>query len=75
MRYFTQSNVHGTPYPDCLWRYRKTNHILFEERWIPAEKIWQSTTLLTGMIIHGECTLDEISEDFAIALVPEAFQS
>ena len=47
-----------------------------EECWQKSENIWyERQGRLLWMQISGECTLEEISEDYAMALVPEAFKS
>jgi hypothetical protein len=61
MRYFGQFDVDGIFFKDCLYRYRNSDELILEEVWNPILRRWETTTLLTGMLIHGECTLSEIT--------------
>jgi hypothetical protein len=73
MRFFGQSDVHGEFFSDCLHRYRFENNLIYEETWNSNANFWERTDLLTGMIIHGECTLEEISVLKAKSICPRAF--
>jgi hypothetical protein len=73
VRFFSQSDAEGTMYADCLWRYISRDSLIFEHTWNANSKNWDMTTELTGMIVHGESSLVEISQQRAMDLVPDAF--
>jgi len=73
VRFFSQSDVDGTLYAACLWRYTSRDNLIFEHTWNPNSENWDMTTELTGMIVHGESSLVEISQQRAMDLVPNAF--
>jgi hypothetical protein len=74
MRYFGQSDIDGNFFKGCLYRYRNSNELIFEEVWNPNLQTWDPTTLLTGMLVHGECTLSEITSVFASQISLSAFE-
>jgi hypothetical protein len=74
MRYFGQSDIDGNFFKDCLYRYRNSNELVLEEVWNPNLQIWDPTTLLTGMLVHGECTLSEITSKVASQISLDAFK-
>lgn len=73
MKYFGQTDVHGKFFENCLYRYGKDNQYIFEQVWNQNTGYWQPTTTLTGMIIHGECTLEPIDLLKAKEIAPDAF--
>jgi hypothetical protein len=74
MRFFIQTDVKGTPYPETLWRYRFGENLIYEECWSSNAQMWIRTRTLTRMIVHGESTLEEITLERARTLVPLAFK-
>ncbi len=60
-------------YVDCLWRYMNQDNLIYEHTWNANSKNWDESTELTGMIVHGESSLIEISRQQAMELVPNAF--
>ena len=47
---------------------------MYEEVWNLNSGSWEATSLLTGMIIHGECTLEEITANEAMLVSPAALK-
>ena len=73
-QYFIQTDVDGSPF--AYWRRIWRDGVMSEECWQKSENVWyEKQGRLLWMQISGECTLQEISEDYAMALVPEAFKS
>ena len=73
-QYFIQTDVYGNHF--SYWRRIWRDGVMNEECWQKSKNIWfPSQGRLLWMQISGECTLQEISEDYAMALVPEAFES
>ena len=73
-QYFIQTDVFGHPF--SYWRRIWRNGVMHEECWQKTENIWfENQGRLLWMQISGECTLEEISEDLAKSLLPEAFKS
>lgn len=74
VRYFGQTDVQGKLFQNCLYRYRYANNVMYEEVWNLNSGSWEATSLLTGMIIHGECTLEEITANEAMLVSPAALK-
>jgi hypothetical protein len=72
-RFFSLSTVDGNVYSNCLWRYTSRDNLIYEHAWNENSMNWDITTELTGMIVHGESSLIEISRLRAKELVPGAF--
>lgn len=73
VKYFGQTDVDGNFFPNCLYRYREFDQTIIEEAWNQNLQTWESTDLLTGMIIHGECTLMPVDLLRAKEFSPDAF--
>jgi len=73
-QYFIQTDAYGVPF--SYWRRIWRDGVSSEECWQKSKNIWfPCQGRLLWMQISGECTLQEVSEDYAMALVPEAFES
>lgn len=73
-QYFIQTDVDGIAF--SFWRRIWRDEVMSEECWQKSENVWyEKKGRLLWMQISGECTLQELSEDYAMALVPEAFKS
>lgn len=65
VRFFSQFDVYDQPYPDALFRYREEGDLMYEEHWNSFTKTWDHTSHLTRLLTGGDCTVMEISQDFA----------
>ena len=61
--------------PGILWRYRNEAGLHFQEHWSPTSGNWELTSYLLRMIIGGECSLSDMTEDQARKVAPRAFES
>lgn len=61
--------------PGILWRYRNEAGLHFQEHWSPTSGSWELTSYLLRMIIGGECSLSDMTEDQARKVAPRAFES
>jgi hypothetical protein len=61
--------------PGILWRYRNEAGQHFQEHWSPTSSSWELTSHLLRMIIGGECSLSDMTEDQARKVEPRAFES
>lgn len=71
MRYFTKLNSDGSAH--SLYRFEVQEKKILEEYWTP--KGWQhdQDARIVGYLSIAEPDLDEISEEFALKLFPQAF--
>lgn len=65
MRYFSLVDVDNKPFPGALFRYREENDLIHEEQLNIESKKWESTTYLTRMIVGGDSTVLQITEESA----------
>ena len=65
VRFFSQFDVNNQPYPNSLFRYRGEGDLLYEEHWNSFTKTWEATSQLTRLLTGGDCTVMEITQDFA----------
>jgi hypothetical protein len=75
VQYYGSIDIDGCFRPGVLWRYRYEADLIFQEQWNPVIKCWESTSYLLKMIIGGECSLADMSEDQARNVEPRAFES
>jgi len=68
MRYFSLVDMDNNSFPDALFRYREENELIFEEHWDAKTKTWESTNYLTRLLVGGDCTVSQITEESAKAL-------
>ena len=68
MRFFCQANVNNQPYENSLYRYRDFEDLVIEEFWNTILQIWEPTLELTRLLIGGDCTLIQITEESAKSL-------
>lgn len=65
MRYFSIVDVENKPFPDALFRYREENELIYEEHWNAKARWWESTSYLTRLLVGGDCTVLQITEESA----------
>ena len=69
MRFFCQVDVDNHPYSNSLYRYREEAELIYEEHWCPTTNTWDQTSYLTRLLTGGDCTLAEVTQDFAKTLM------
>ena len=75
VQYYGSLDEDGYFRPGILWRYRNEAGLHFQEHWSPVSKNWELTSYLLRMIIGGECSLADMTDDQARRVEPRAFQS
>ena len=65
MRFFCQVDINNQPYSNSLFRYREEADLIYEEYWNPATNTWNETSYLTRLLTGGDCTLIQVTEEFA----------
>lgn len=65
MRYFSLVDVENKPFSDALFRYRDENDLIYEEHWNAKARLWESTRYLTRLLVGGDCTVLQITEESA----------
>ena len=75
VQYYGSLDEDGYFRPGILWRYRNEAGLHFQEHWSPVSKNWELTNYLLRMIIGGECSLADMTDDQARRVEPRAFQS
>ena len=73
VQYYGSLDEDGFFRPGILWRYRNEAGLHFQEHWSPVSKSWELTSYLLRMIIGGECSLADMTEDQARRVEPKAF--
>lgn len=58
-------DIKNIPYDDSLYRYRESGGNTYEEFWNSKSKSWEPTSDLTRLLVGGDCTLLQITEQSA----------
>ncbi len=74
VQYYGSIDIDGCFQLGVLWRYRYEADLIFQEQWNTTSKCWESTSYLLKMIIDGECSLADLTEDQAKKVEPRAFE-
>lgn len=59
------ADVENQPLPSWLFRKRVEGKLIYEEEWDFGNQEWIPTTYLTKLMIGGDCSLLEITEESA----------
>jgi hypothetical protein len=70
IRYFAQTDVDGNIF--CLHRLRYEKDGLFPEVWQAKDQEWLWSTMVIGLWVGGDCTLEEIDFKSASEYSPTA---
>ena len=61
--------MNNKPYSNSLFRYREEENLIYEEQWNSVDKNWEKTSHLTRLLTGGDCTLIQVTEEYAETLM------